>query len=348
MLVGHLRAHADLRPRRRLLRAARAHRDRALPDRGRRPSSCPWRRRSPSSEARELSEPEQPRRPARAARAAGGRRGARGQADGGRAADRDRRGSRGRAPARRSVRPGMKVTQLPDVPPGSGPREVAIGTFDGVHLGHREVIRGADTVLTFDPHPLAVIHPEATPKLIASRAVKRDLIAVAGRRRDGRDPVRPGLLRADRRGVRGRGPDRPAGGDPGLGRRELPLRQGGAGHRGLPALARRVRDARRAARRGGRGDGVVEPHPRADRRRRRQGGGRVPGRAVPVRGRGRDRRPARAHARDADRQPRPRRRVRLPGPRGLRGLRPRATRRPSTSACAPPSTRAAGCWWRRT
>jgi riboflavin kinase/FMN adenylyltransferase len=74
----------------------------------------------------------------------------------------------------------MKVTQLSDVPSGSGPREVAIGTFDGVHLGHREVIRGADTVLTFDPHPLAVIHPEATPKLIAPRSVKRDLIASLG------------------------------------------------------------------------------------------------------------------------------------------------------------------------
>jgi len=74
----------------------------------------------------------------------------------------------------------MKVTQLPDVEPGSGRRDVAIGTFDGVHLGHREVIRGADTVLTFDPHPLAVIHPEATPKLIAPFAVKRDLIASLG------------------------------------------------------------------------------------------------------------------------------------------------------------------------
>ena len=29
----------------------------------------------------------------------------------------------------------MKVTLLPDVTPGSGPRSVAIGTFDGVHLG---------------------------------------------------------------------------------------------------------------------------------------------------------------------------------------------------------------------
>jgi riboflavin kinase / FMN adenylyltransferase len=74
----------------------------------------------------------------------------------------------------------MKVLSLPDVEPGSGPRKVAIGTFDGVHLGHREVIRGSDTVLTFDPHPLAVINPEATPKLISTFNVKRDLIAGLG------------------------------------------------------------------------------------------------------------------------------------------------------------------------
>jgi riboflavin kinase/FMN adenylyltransferase len=74
----------------------------------------------------------------------------------------------------------MKVVSLSDVEAGSGPRRVAIGTFDGVHLGHREVIRGADTVLTFDPHPLSVIHPEATPRLISTFAVKRDLIAGLG------------------------------------------------------------------------------------------------------------------------------------------------------------------------
>jgi riboflavin kinase/FMN adenylyltransferase len=72
----------------------------------------------------------------------------------------------------------MRVTSLPDAETRA--RRVAVGTFDGVHLGHREVIRGADTVLTFEPHPLVVIHPEATPKLLDSFSVKRDLIASLG------------------------------------------------------------------------------------------------------------------------------------------------------------------------
>jgi riboflavin kinase/FMN adenylyltransferase len=74
----------------------------------------------------------------------------------------------------------MKVTRLPDLEPGERRRKVAIGTFDGVHLGHREVIRGSDTVLTFEPHPMAVVRPEATPKLLTSFELKRDLIAGLG------------------------------------------------------------------------------------------------------------------------------------------------------------------------
>ncbi len=72
----------------------------------------------------------------------------------------------------------IEVTSLPDVE--ARPRNVAIGTFDGVHLGHQAVIEGADTVLTFDPHPLEVLHPAATPKLIMPFGVKRDVIEGLG------------------------------------------------------------------------------------------------------------------------------------------------------------------------
>ena len=72
----------------------------------------------------------------------------------------------------------MKVTRLPDVEPR--PRRVAVGTFDGVHRGHREVIRGADTVVTFDPHPLSVIAPPRTPKLLTTLERKAELVAGLG------------------------------------------------------------------------------------------------------------------------------------------------------------------------
>jgi riboflavin kinase/FMN adenylyltransferase len=74
--------------------------------------------------------------------------------------------------------PNIEVTSLPDVEPR--PRRIAIGTFDGVHRGHQAVIEGADTVLTFDPHPLEVLHPAALPKLIMPFAVKRDVIEGLG------------------------------------------------------------------------------------------------------------------------------------------------------------------------
>jgi riboflavin kinase / FMN adenylyltransferase len=68
----------------------------------------------------------------------------------------------------------IEVTRLPDAQPGE--RHVAIGTFDGVHVGHRAVIDGADTVLTFEPHPLWILNPEAAPKLIMPFEIKRDVI----------------------------------------------------------------------------------------------------------------------------------------------------------------------------
>jgi riboflavin kinase/FMN adenylyltransferase len=72
----------------------------------------------------------------------------------------------------------IRVTSLPEASPR--PRQVAIGTFDGVHRGHQAVIEGADTVLTFDPHPLEVLHPAALPKLIMPFSVKRDVIEGLG------------------------------------------------------------------------------------------------------------------------------------------------------------------------
>jgi len=72
----------------------------------------------------------------------------------------------------------VKVTRLPDVQPR--PRRVAVGTFDGVHLGHREVIEGADTVLTFEPHPIAVVAPGAAPRILTDATRKAQLVASLG------------------------------------------------------------------------------------------------------------------------------------------------------------------------
>jgi len=72
----------------------------------------------------------------------------------------------------------VQVTRLPEAI--HRPRRLAVGTFDGVHLGHREVIAGSDTVLTFDPHPSAVVSPHAAPKLLTGLEVKADLVASLG------------------------------------------------------------------------------------------------------------------------------------------------------------------------
>jgi riboflavin kinase/FMN adenylyltransferase len=72
----------------------------------------------------------------------------------------------------------VNVTRLPEVEPRV--RSVAVGTFDGVHLGHREVIAGADSVLTFDPHPVSVVAPQHTPKLLTTLERKAELLAELG------------------------------------------------------------------------------------------------------------------------------------------------------------------------
>jgi len=72
----------------------------------------------------------------------------------------------------------MRISFLPDVERRS--RRVAVGEFDGVHLGHRTVIEGNDTVLTFEPHPLTIVRPDAAPKLLTTLERKAELVAELG------------------------------------------------------------------------------------------------------------------------------------------------------------------------
>src|ERR1700689_898072 len=63
-----------------------------------------------------------------------------------------------------------------EVPPTFGPSIVTIGNFDGVHAGHRQIMRRVvalarekgciPTILTFDPHPARVLAPDRAPKLL--------------------------------------------------------------------------------------------------------------------------------------------------------------------------------------
>ena len=70
------------------------------------------------------------------------------------------------------------------------PVVVALGNFDGVHLGHQAVVRRAVEVgrrrglrtvaATFDPHPRAVLWPENEPKLLTTPEVRRELLIACG------------------------------------------------------------------------------------------------------------------------------------------------------------------------
>jgi riboflavin kinase/FMN adenylyltransferase len=71
-----------------------------------------------------------------------------------------------------------------------GPVALAIGVFDGLHLGHQEVIRAAQeharqhegtaVVMSFEPHPLAVLRPEAVPPRLCGPAYRQVLLERLG------------------------------------------------------------------------------------------------------------------------------------------------------------------------
>jgi riboflavin kinase/FMN adenylyltransferase len=79
---------------------------------------------------------------------------------------------------------GFAGGHLPPLPNGS---TVTVGSFDGVHLGHQAVLREiarraaaagrASVLVTFEPHPLEVVNPQAAPPLLTTGVERREILA---------------------------------------------------------------------------------------------------------------------------------------------------------------------------
>ena len=73
------------------------------------------------------------------------------------------------------------------LPRGDRPVIVTVGTFDGVHLGHWSVLEeigarasareGRSVLVTFEPHPLRIVRPEAAPRLLTTLDEKKAVLA---------------------------------------------------------------------------------------------------------------------------------------------------------------------------
>jgi len=71
---------------------------------------------------------------------------------------------------------------IDSLPEPTSPVVASIGNYDGVHLGHRAILRGAveearrrvlpSFLITFDPHPLMIVAPERRPQLLQTRRQK--------------------------------------------------------------------------------------------------------------------------------------------------------------------------------
>jgi len=82
------------------------------------------------------------------------------------------------------------LTRLEEMAGLKGPIALAIGVFDGLHLGHQEVIRaavafaqqheGTAVMMTFDPHPAAVLSPVGAPARVMSLRYQQRLVVEMG------------------------------------------------------------------------------------------------------------------------------------------------------------------------
>ncbi len=82
------------------------------------------------------------------------------------------------------------LTDLENIPPLTEPVILTVGNFDGLHRGHKRILRtvitrareegGTSVVVTFEPHPMKVLYPDKAPALIQTLAQKRDIMAHLG------------------------------------------------------------------------------------------------------------------------------------------------------------------------
>src|SRR5213595_1385292 len=82
------------------------------------------------------------------------------------------------------------LTDESGLPPHVNGTVITVGTFDGVHRGHRDVVERLvdrsrvlkipSVLVTFEPHPLEIVNPAAAPLLLTTHYEKEEVLAETG------------------------------------------------------------------------------------------------------------------------------------------------------------------------